>query len=88
MPSPFPGMAPFLERAANFPDFHDRFVSYLSETLQAVFNRTYDAGPYSREKVAAGRLRGVDLACIAHRYCRPDRANRCCAGTSASFVTL
>lgn len=35
MPSPFPGMDPFLEHPAVFPGFHDSFITYLRETLQA-----------------------------------------------------
>src|SRR5438067_9372998 len=34
MPSPFPGMDPFLEHPAIFPGLHDRFITYLSEELQ------------------------------------------------------
>jgi len=34
MPSPFPGMDLFLEDPIVFPDFHDRFNAYLSESLQ------------------------------------------------------
>jgi hypothetical protein len=37
MPSPFPGMDPYLENPEIFPDFHDSFVT------------CYDAGPYARE---------------------------------------
>jgi Protein of unknown function (DUF4058) len=35
MPSPFPGMDPYLESPEIFPDFHDSFVTYLREALQA-----------------------------------------------------
>lgn len=34
MPSPFPGMDPFLEHPDFFPDLHGRFHVYLSESLQ------------------------------------------------------
>lgn len=33
MPSPFPGMDPYLESPAHFPDFHDRFINTLSEVI-------------------------------------------------------
>lgn len=34
MPSPFPGMDPFLEHPDIFPDFHDRFITYVSDSIQ------------------------------------------------------
>lgn len=33
MPSPFPGMDPFLERADAFHDFHERFVPRIADAL-------------------------------------------------------
>ena len=36
MPSPFPGMDPWLERAAVFPSFHNALVIHLQEALNAV----------------------------------------------------
>jgi uncharacterized protein DUF4058 len=33
MPSPFPGMDPYLESPAHWSDFHARFVNVLSETI-------------------------------------------------------
>ncbi len=33
MPSPFPGMDPYLEDPAFWEDFHDRFVTYWSDVL-------------------------------------------------------
>ena len=35
MPSSFPGMDPYLEDPEIFPDFHDSFITYLREHLQA-----------------------------------------------------
>ncbi len=35
MPSPFPGMDPWLESRALFPDFHDGFLVYVREELNA-----------------------------------------------------
>lgn len=43
MPSPFPGMDPFLEHPHFFPGVHDRFVAYLSESLQAALPAPYFA---------------------------------------------
>lgn len=44
MPSPFPGMDPWLEAADIWPDFHDRFASEMS----AVLNATLPAPYYAR----------------------------------------
>ena len=36
MPSPFPGMDPWLERPAAFPAFHQTFIACLQEAINAV----------------------------------------------------
>jgi len=43
MPSPFPGMDPFLEHPDFFPDLHGRFHVYLSEALQDALPPPYFA---------------------------------------------
>jgi hypothetical protein len=43
MPSPFPGMDPYLENPEIFPDFHDSFITYLRENLQAKLPAPYFA---------------------------------------------
>lgn len=43
MPSPFPGMDPFLENPEIFPDFHDSMITYLRESLQADLPAPYFA---------------------------------------------
>ncbi len=35
MPSPFPGMDPYLENPEIFPDLHDSMITYIREALQA-----------------------------------------------------
>ncbi len=35
MPSPFPGMNPYLEQPAVWQDFHQRFITYISDALAA-----------------------------------------------------
>jgi len=44
MPSPFPGMDPFLEHPDVFPDFHDGFIAYLRESIQRHLPPPYVAG--------------------------------------------
>ncbi len=48
MPSPFPGMDPFLEHPAIFPDLHDAMVGYIRESLQARLPEPYYAAVASR----------------------------------------
>jgi len=43
MPSPFPGMDPYLESPALFPGLHNRLISLLSESLQALLPPPYFA---------------------------------------------
>jgi Protein of unknown function (DUF4058) len=43
MPSPFPGMDPYLENPEIFPDFHDSVITYLREALQASLPPPYFA---------------------------------------------
>ena len=43
MPSPFPGMDPYLEHPAVFPGLHDRMITYASDELQARLPEPYDA---------------------------------------------
>jgi hypothetical protein len=41
MPSPFPGMDPWLEHPGLFPDLHDSMIVYIREELQARLPRPY-----------------------------------------------
>ena len=43
MPSPFPGMDPYLEERSLWPDVHLRMISYISETLQPQVRPKYIA---------------------------------------------
>ena len=43
MDCPFPGMDPYLERREIWPDFHDRFITHLSEALQPMLRPQYAA---------------------------------------------
>ena len=61
MPSPFPGMDPYLEHPEIFPDFHDRFVTYLSEAIQPSLPEPYYA--------AIGRRAWIE---VSERYIGPD----------------
>ncbi len=43
MPSPFPGMDPYLEDAARWPDVHQRLITYIGDNLQPLLRPRYHA---------------------------------------------
>lgn len=43
MPSPFPGMDPYLEKRSSWPDVHQRLITYISEALQLQIRPNYIA---------------------------------------------
>ena len=57
MPSPFPGMDPYFEHDARWPDLHQRLIAYSSELLQpqllpkyiARIDERIELKPYGRE---------------------------------------
>ena len=61
MPSPFPGMDPYLEHPDIFPDFHDRFVTYISDAIQPRLPEPYYA--------AIGRRAWIE---VSERFVGPD----------------
>jgi len=61
MPSPFPGMDPYLEHPAFFPGLHDRFITYLNESLQSRLPEPYYAEMSDRVWVE-----------MSHRHIGPD----------------
>ncbi len=62
MPSPFPGMDPYLEGPDIFPDLHDSLIFCLREALNVVLPRTYRAGIASRVWLEASQRRiGPDV---------------------------
>ena len=66
MPSPFPGMDPFLEDPQIFPDFHGSFVPYLRAALQEALPSPYFASLGERVWIEASeRPIGPDVT-ITH----------------------
>lgn len=51
MPSPFPGMDPYLEDPSYWGDFHDRFLTYLSDMLNDTLPDDYVARLNQRVQV-------------------------------------
>src|SRR5213083_1522530 len=63
MPSPFPGMDPYVERPQNWPDFHGAIVVHIRGLLQPLLKPKYVA--IGRERVYVAESR---------RLVRPDVA--------------
>ena len=52
MPSPFPGMDPYLEHRARWPDLHHRLISYASEYLRPRLHPKYIARIHERIEIS------------------------------------
>ncbi len=65
MPSPFPGMDPYLEDPAFWPDFHDRFIVYWRDAINEALPENYEARVNERTKV-------IDLDTGDDAWPRPD----------------
>ena len=61
MPSPFPGMDPFLEHPSLFPGLHNRLITRISEVLQATLPEPYYAEIAERTWIE-----------VSHREIEPD----------------
>lgn len=61
MPSPFPGMDPFLESRSDFPTLHDAMITYMQEFLQGKLPDDYYA--------KAGERIWID---VSRRWIAPD----------------
>src|SRR5205809_2589845 len=69
MPSPIPGMDPFLEDPAIFPDLHDNLIAELRNAINAQLPPPYYASSASRVWVEPSQRRvGPDINVL-----RPER---------------
>lgn len=71
MPSPFPGMNPYLEQADAWHDFHERFIPVAAELIESCLGSSYyvklDEHLYIHEPAADERiLAGRGDAFVAH----------------------
>lgn len=55
MPSPFPGMDPYLENPATWPDLHQRLITYSAEALQPQLRPKYIARIGERVELSSFR---------------------------------
>ena len=64
MPGPFPGMDPWLESPAVFPDLHNSLITYIGEALNAVLPEPYFARSATRVWVEEDRIREPDVSLL------------------------
>ena len=84
MPSPFPGMDPYLENPENFPDFHDSFITYLRENVQANLPLPYYAALGRRVWIEASRRSmGPDEHVIRRLSCSTSKRSSTAVTTPA-----
>lgn len=68
MRCPFPGMDPYIERPDIFPDFHDRFVTFLCSELQPLLRPRYAALMQDRLYVVRDdQIRKPDVSIVRDR---------------------
>ena len=72
MPSPFPGMDPWLESPEIFPDFHNRLIIMLSEALNGCLPTGYVATSANRVWVSDDHMREPDISLLGDNS-RSDR---------------
>ena len=75
MPSPFPGMDPWLEAPGLFPDLHQRLIAYLSEAVSATLPAPYYTAIATRLYVESSRRHiEPDVDVLVPRRHRPRAA--------------
>ena len=85
MPSPFPGMDPYLENREIFPDFHDSAITYLREALQASLPAPYFAALGRRVWIEVSRRSvGPDVQIQRGRTGVPPRPPNASTSTVAT----
>jgi hypothetical protein len=67
MPGPFPGVDPYLEDPAFWPEFHHLFITYLFEALNEILPQNYQARVNERSNL-------VDVSAWAAKQIIPDVA--------------
>lgn len=71
MPSPFPGMDPYLEERAIWPDVHASLITYIREALQPQLRPKYVARIGERVQLAAPRRSYVPDALLVRTAREP-----------------
>jgi hypothetical protein len=77
MPSPFPGMDPYLEHPAPWPGVHQRLITYIGDALNTVMPRRYIADIGERLYIVQPeRSIYPDVVILEHPTSQPQRDQR------------
>jgi hypothetical protein len=77
MPSPFPGMDPFLENPEIFPDLHDTMVAYVREALHKQLGAPYYVSLKARVWMESSvSVKEPDVRVLRSRQKSPGRQSR------------
>lgn len=82
MPSPFPGMDPYLESPDWFPDLHGTLITFIKGTLQQSLPESYYAQSSQRVWLEYSRRYVEPDVEVAHRTPKPRKRSR--SGTSVA----
>jgi hypothetical protein len=86
MPSPFPGMDPWLEDSEVFPNLHDRLIIYLQDQLNSVLPAGYVATSRNRVWVDDELRRDPDVSVFGRD--RGPNGDASSATTLTGLVTI
>lgn len=89
MPSPFPGMNPYLEQEDVWPDFHERFIPWVATLLGGQLRPRYivkiDEHIYVHELTAESR-RWVGRADVSLGVGSPEAAHERASGAATGLL--
>lgn len=93
MPSPFPGMDPYLESPAFWPDFHSTFINYWREALAEALPSHYAArigerGYLVEQPPVQKKLISTDVAVIAPPSLTPTSSAKPAGVATLEPVTI
>ena len=86
MPSPFPGMDPYLERPGIFPDLHDSLIVFLRDSINEQLPEPYFAAISSRVWIEDTRRRIEPDVNVLRPQTNGPGAGRCVGGGPARDI--
>jgi hypothetical protein len=88
MPSPFPGMDPWLERQMVFPDLHNSLITYFKAALNAVLPKGYSVSAANRVWVDIQTRREPDVSVFGPSAPTSDGGSAVTTLTAAGLLAI
>jgi hypothetical protein len=88
MPSPFPGMDPWLERPMVFPDLHNSLITYFKAALHAVLPKGYAVSAANRLWVDVESRREPDVSVFGPPAPAPESGGAVATMTAAGLLAI